>query len=87
MAFTLKLFFDKDLCRNWVKSIRDIPKSFDLDSVHHYLIESTNKMYDTHTVHAYKSLKAYKYIEEGYVCKTYIHVMLLINQYAMEHCF
>lgn len=50
----------------WEKHLKDLPE-FDISKLKRYLTESRNKTFDKEGMRAYKSLKAYKYFEEGYV--------------------
>ncbi|XP_052788528.1 uncharacterized protein LOC128223281 [Mya arenaria] len=52
----------------WAKSLTDVP-DLDSEKLKHYLIESRDKSFDRDSVRAYKSLKAFKYFEEGFVQK------------------
>ena len=85
MTFTPKLFFDKDPCGNWVKSIRDILDRFELGPVRHYLMESTDKTVGTNAVRAYKSctcmLEMSKHVYYGHYC-----YVLSENKLNIEYC-
>ena len=50
----------------WEKHLKDLPE-FDISKLKRYLTESRNKTFGKEGIRAYKSLKAYKYFEEGYV--------------------
>jgi len=60
-------WFDSSQCV-WEKTLQDIP-DFDHGKLKTYLCDSTSKTYDKESLRAYKSLKAYKFFEEGYVQK------------------
>ena len=66
-----KWFKDKDRLGHWTKSLQCIPEKFCLESIRRYLIDSTEKTFDKDAVRAFKSLKAYKYFQEGYVQRIY----------------
>ena len=69
-----KMIFDKDLCGNWVKLIRDILDRFELGSVRRYLMESTDKTVGINAVRAYKSCTCMleiwlsKHVYDGHCC-------------------
>lgn len=52
----------------WEQNLSDVP-DFDIGKLKFYLTHSRNKTFDKEGMRAYKSLKAYKYFEEGYVQK------------------
>lgn len=51
-----------------VRNLSNIPE-FDIGKFKYYLTENRNKTFDKEGMRAYKSLKAYKFFEEGYVQK------------------
>lgn len=53
---------------DWVRNLSNIPE-FDIGKLKYYLTENRNKTFDKEGMRAYKSLKAYKFFEEGYVQK------------------
>ncbi|KAJ8311195.1 hypothetical protein KUTeg_011258 [Tegillarca granosa] len=69
MSLSVKWFQQKDLSGHWSRSIRAIPEKFSLESIRQYLMESRDKTFDKDSVRAFKSLKAYKYFQAGYVQK------------------
>lgn len=62
-----RTWFESLQC-TWEKNLNDIP-DFDHAKLKVYLCESTSKTFDKESLRAYKSLKAYKFFEEGYVQK------------------
>lgn len=52
----------------WENGLNCVP-DFDISKLKHYLVESRDKSFDKDRVRAYKSLKAFKYFEEGFVQK------------------
>ena len=68
--FTFQWF--GDFSSKWTRNLSDVP-DFDIGILKNYLTDSRQKTFDKDSVRAYKSLKAYKYFDEGFVQK-------------LEHC-
>ena len=66
--FTREWFLDHTCKGDWVRNLSNVPE-FDKGRLKHYLTDSRNKTFDKEGMRAYKSLKAYKFFEEGYVQK------------------
>ncbi|KAH3827875.1 hypothetical protein DPMN_129818 [Dreissena polymorpha] len=60
--------FDQELfsALEWTDNLNCVP-DFDIEKLKHYLIQSQEKSFDKGSVRAFKSLKAFKYFEEGFV--------------------
>ncbi|XP_052282066.1 uncharacterized protein LOC127879327 [Dreissena polymorpha] len=60
--------FDQELfsALEWTDNLNGVP-DFDIEKLKHYLIQSREKSFYKGSVRAYKSLKAFKYFEEGFV--------------------
>lgn len=65
----------------WERNLKDVPE-FDISKLKTYLTESCNKTFDKEGMRAYKSLKAFKYFEEGYVQK--ISSLVSENNYLIR---
>ena len=65
-----KFLFVKSVFTNpnnrWENGLKNVP-AFDISKLKKYLVESRDKSFDKESVRAYKSLKAFKYFEEGFV--------------------
>ncbi|XP_045186454.2 uncharacterized protein LOC123544443 [Mercenaria mercenaria] len=64
--FSIQWFIDST--SNWTRNLCNVP-DIDIGKLKYYLIDSRQKTFDKDSVRAYKSLKAYKYFEEGFFQK------------------
>ena len=62
-------FKNLSLANSWTRSLGEIPKSFNYACLRTYLVDSRDKTFDEDSLRAFKSLKAYKFYEDGYVQK------------------
>ena len=73
--------------QTWGKDLSAL-QSFIFGDLFVYLIESRDKAYDRESLKAFKSLKGYKYFDEGFVTNTWIHTIPDTDfVYARSSCF